>query len=291
MIVGISTPGWERDSLAWRLYQHGRKVQSGEITDPTFFFRAWEPTAPDADHTDPKVWAEANPSLGAFLHAEDFASAVASTDENEFRRFRLGQWTSTQSVAFASGVWDAAGAERDVPEGTEVVVCFAAARRRDTVALVGATFDGYVFPVRIWESSERVDPNDVADELRAVWARYYVREFLCSEADWSWVLLQLADEGLPVTKVPRSPQRLALQWQAFFDAISEQRLTHDPDPTLARHAANLSLIAGPSGLRPDLDVAEGAPIAGALASMIAYDGVMRVDPDPEPFVVLPSGVG
>ena len=87
-----------------------------------------EPSDPEADHTDPKVWAEANPSLGAFLHAEDFAAAVASTDENEFRRFRLGQWTSTHSVAFPSGVWEAAAAERDVPDGAEVVVCFTAAR-------------------------------------------------------------------------------------------------------------------------------------------------------------------
>ena len=90
-----------------------------------------------------------------------------------------------------------------------------------------------------------------------MWARYWVRDLLCSEADWSWVLLQLADEGLPVTKVPRSPQRLALQWQTFFDATVERRLTHAPDPVLARHVANLSLISGPSGLRPDLDVAAG----------------------------------
>jgi phage terminase large subunit-like protein len=292
MIVGISTPGWERASLAWRLYQHGKKVQAGELDDPTFFFRAWEPADPGADHTDPKTWAEANPSLGAFLHAEDFASAVASTDENEFRRFRLGQWTSTRSVAFASGVWDSAARERDVPEGTEVVVCFAAARQRDTVAIVGCTVDEpHVFPIRIWESSVRVDPVDVAEELRAVWARYSVPDLLCSEADWGWVLLQLADEGLPVTKVPRSPQRLALQWQAFSDATVVGRLTHAPDPVLARHVANLSLIAGPSGLRPDLDVAEGAPIAAVLAAMIAYDGVTRLGPLETPMIVLPTGVG
>jgi phage terminase large subunit-like protein len=291
MIVGISTPGWERDSLAWRLYQHGKKVQAGEITDPTFFFRAWEPTDSEADHTDPKVWAQANPSLGAFLHAEDFASAVASTDENEFRRFRLGQWTSTRSVAFPSGVWEAAAAERDVPEGTEVVVCFAAARQRDTVAIVGCTEDEpHVFPIRIWEASDRIDPSDVADELRAVWARYSVLDLLCSEADWSWVLLQLADEGLPVTKVPRSPQRLALQWQTFFDATLERRLTHAPDPVLARHVANLSLISGPSGLRPDLDVAQGQPIAAALGAMIAFDGVTRLEPRLTPYIGVPSGV-
>lgn len=277
MIVGISTPGWEKDSLAFRLYQHGKKILAGEIDDPTFFFRCWEPSDPEADHTDPKVWAEANPSLGAFLHAEDFASAVGSTDENEFRRFRLGQWTSTHSVAFPSGAWGGAEAERDIPFGAEVVVAFVAARQRDVVAIIGCTVDSpHISPVRIWEQGERVDPFDVAEELRAVCADYNVRDVVCSEHDWSWVLLQLADEGMPVTKVPRSPQRLAGQWQQFFDAIVEKRLTHDPDPILGRHAGNLALISGPSGLRPDLDVSEGAPIAAALAAMIAYDGVTRI---------------
>lgn len=46
---------------------------------------------------------------------------------------------------------------------------------------------------------------------------------------------------------------------------------------LARHVGNLGLVSGPSGLRPDLDVGEGQPIASALAAMIAYDGVTRVE--------------
>jgi phage terminase large subunit-like protein len=292
MLVGISTPGWERASLAYRLYEHGRKVQAGEVDDPTFFFRCFEPADPETDHTDPRIWAEANPSLGAFLHAEDFAAAVASTDENEFRRFRLGQWTSTRSVAFASGVWDAASTSVEVPDGTEVVICFTAARERDTIAIVGATLDEpHVFPIRIWEEADRVDPVDVAEELRAVWARYFVRELLCSEHDWSWVLLELAEEGLPVTKVPRSPQRLAAQWQQFFDAIVERRLTHADDTVLARHVANLALISGPSGLRPDLDVAGGQPVAAALATMIAYDGVARSEPAAGPTVIILPSVG
>lgn len=237
------------------------------------------------------MWKQANPSFGAFLHAEDFAAAVASTDENEFRRFRLGQWASTRSVAFRSGVWESAKAACEISDGTEVIASFVAARTRDTVAIVGCTLDDpHVFPVKVWESSQRVDPSDVPDELRAVWGRYNVRELLVSEADWTWVLLELADEGLPVVKVPRSPQRLALQWSAFSDAITERRLTHDPDPVLARHAANLAPISGSSGLRPDLDVAEGAPIAGILAAMIAYDGVTRIE-QPDPRIILPTEVG
>ena len=60
---------------------------------------------------------------------------------------------------------------------------------------------------------------------------------------------------------------------------------------LARHVANLSLISGPSGLRPDLDVAQGQPIAAALGAMIAFDGVTRLGPGATPTIVLPTGVG
>lgn len=194
----------------------------------------------------------------------------------------LNQWTTGRDVAFPEGVWAEAAAEMEVPAGTKVVVAFVAARARDTVAVVASTFDGHVFPIRIWESGERVDPNDVAEELRAVWSRDTVHDLLVSEHDWSWVMLELADEGLPIVKVPRSPQRLALQWQAFFDAVLERRLTHEDDPVLARHVSNLGLIPGPSGPRPDLDVGEGAPIASALAAMIAYDGMTRVEVKPSP---------
>jgi hypothetical protein len=79
-----------------------------------------------------------------------------------------------------------------------------------------------------------------------------------------------------------------LQWQQFFDAIIEWRLTHDPDPVLARHIGNLGLISGLSGLRPDLDIVEGQPIAAALGAMLAYDGVTRIGPGAELSIVLPT---
>ena len=60
---------------------------------------------------------------------------------------------------------------------------------------------------------------------------------------------------------------------------------------LARHAGNLALISGPSGLRPDLDVAEGHPVAAALACMVAYDGVARIEPAAELTMILPSSMG
>jgi phage terminase large subunit-like protein len=277
MTIGISTPGWEKDSLAWRLYQHGKKVTSGEIEDPTFFFKCFEPADPAADHTDPAVWQEANPALGAFLHEEDFASAIASTEEHEFRRFRLGQWTATRSVALPTGAWEACKIEREVKAGSPVVVAFVAARQRDCIALVAATFDGFVFPIAIFEPGERVEPREVAAAIREVFKTYDVRELLCQEHDWTWILLEMESEHLPIVKMPLSPQRLGKTWQAFSDAVLELRLTQSGDPALARHAGNLTLRSDRSGVRPELELASpGAFVNGAVAAMIAHERAIEL---------------
>jgi len=75
---------------------------------------------------------------------------------------------------------------------------------------------------------------------------------------------------------------MAQAWQVFDDAVPERRLTHSADPVLARHVANLTLRSDRSGVRPDLDVAEGQPIAAALAAMIALERVVALGAEPDP---------
>jgi phage terminase large subunit-like protein len=227
---------------------------------------------PDADHTDPVVWREANPALGAFLHEEDFASAIASTEEHEFRRFRLGQWTATRSVALPTGAWEACRVEREVKHGSPCVVAFVAARQRDCISLIASTFDGFVFPIATFEPGERVEPREVAAAIREVFGRFDVRELLSQEHDWTWILLEMESEHLPIVKMPLSPQRLGKSWQVFADAVMEHRLTQSGDAALARHVGNLVLRSDRSGVRPELELASpGAFVNGALAGMIAYE--------------------
>ena len=68
-----------------------------------------------------------------------------------------------------------------------------------------------------------------------------------------------------------------MQWSQFYDVTLEKRLSHDGDRRMARQVDNLSLISGPWGPRPDLDVAEGVPIATAPGAIITYDGVTRTE--------------
>jgi phage terminase large subunit-like protein len=110
LTLGITTAGHDRESMCYRLYEHGRKVVSGEVEDPSFFFRWWEPADPDADYREPSSWAEGNPGLGDFQHVRDFQAAALQAEEqgreNAFRRYRLNQWTSSEDAWLPWGAWD-----------------------------------------------------------------------------------------------------------------------------------------------------------------------------------------
>jgi phage terminase large subunit-like protein len=290
LLVGISTPGWERDSLAFRLYQHGRRVQSGEVQDPTFFFRCWEPADQECDYRQPAAWREANPALGAFLNEEDFQAALGTTPEMEFRRFRLGQWTSTQSAAFPYGAWEACAApDRQISTGETIMVGFDGARERDCTCLIGVTLDErpHIFPIEVFEPAEgaRVDPKNVAEAIRETCRRYDVQQIVCDEHLWSWVLLELESEGLPVLAMPQNAQRSVKCWQRFADAVLEGRLTHDGDLRLARHVANLILKSDRFGTRPTRDrTSPRSYIDAAMAAIWAYNQTLDQPPEPEALV-------
>lgn len=290
MLVGISTPGWMKDSLAYRLYEHGKRVNSGEEKDPTFFFACWEPSDPECDHTDPKVWRECNPALTTrreegFVSEDDFKAAIPITPEHEFRRFRLGQWTDTKDAAFPAGAWSSCLLEhRVVRKGEEVVLGFDGSRERDCTALIGCTMDGYLFPIEIYEASEgqRVDPKNMALAIQQSVAYYNVRALVADETLWTWVLLELADsEAIPVLAFPQNNFRYVKAWAKFSDAVMEKRLHHDGDLTLARHVANLVLKSDRFGIRAVRDrTSPGSYIDAAMASQFAYSHVVDLNTAP-----------
>lgn len=292
MIVGISTPGWEKDSLAFRLYEHGKQVRSGEVKDPHFFFACWEPKDPECDWTDPEVWRECNPALAEgtrdnqVVDEEDFRAALPTTPEHDFRRFRLGQWTSTRDAALKTGAWAArATPGRQLLVGEPMVLGFDGSRERDCTALIGCTLDGFLFEVEVWEpASERVDPKVVAETLRQVCGTWDVRSIACDETLWTWVLLELDAERYNVVAVPQNNFRYVKMWQRFEDGVMEGKITHDGSPTLARHVGNLVLKSDRFGRRATRDrTAPRSFIDAAMAAQFAYSEVVDLNTaEPEP---------
>ncbi len=280
LVAGFTTPGVRygtdgRDSLAWELYDHAKRIESGEISDPFFFARIWE-APPNCDVHDRDAWRAANPALGDFLSLEDMEAAALATPENEFRTKRLGQWVSAQAAWMPYGSWDACtapGLVRIPP----IVLGFDGSFSGDSTALVAATVEPspYVFVAGLWErpttapATWRVDRDEVKTAIRAACATYDVKAVVCDPHLWISELQELATERLPIEEYPQTPSRMIPAAQRFYEATTTGVMRHDGDPALARHIGNTTVR--PNGHLSKEHKDSGRKIDLAIAAVMAYD--------------------
>lgn len=263
LVLGITTAGSRTnslggDSLCYRLYQHGQRVVRKEVDDPSFFFAWWEPKmGAEADHRDPKVWAEANPGLMTIVDEEDFRSTVMRTSEAEFRTKRTNVWVTGAESALPHGAWDAlADPTRTVTADDRVVLFFDGSWANDCTALVGATIEEtpHLFVVALWEKNDdaewRVPILEVEETIRNACREYSVVEVCCDPFRWQRSLQTLEADRLPMVEFPMSIPRVVPAWQTFYEAVVDRRLTHDGNSALARHAENTVLKRDQRGARP-----------------------------------------
>jgi phage terminase large subunit-like protein len=259
LMVGITTAGVRtdttgQDSLCYGLYQYGQRVASGELDDPTFFMAWWEPRNPEADHRDPATWREANPGLADLVSAEDLASAVLRTPENEFRTKRCNQWVATEQAWFPTGLWDSLAVRRAVPDGSEVVLAFDGSFSGDSTGLtVHSVVDLHMDVVACWEKPTgetgwRVNPDEVETTLRDAFERWKVRHCVYDPRIWQQMFERLAAEGYPCEAMPQGLAMIQAA-QRLYDAAKDRKLTHSGEQRLARHVGNAVIKATPQGWR------------------------------------------
>ena len=267
LMVGITTAGARtdqhgRDSLCFQLYLHGRRVVSGEIDDPAFFFAWWEPEAGvEADHTDPAVWAESNPGLGDLCAVEDFHATLPRTPEAEFRTKRTNVWTVHSSSALPHGVWGKLASDRIIDPETRVVLVGDGSWSGDSTALLAVTVEErpHLWPVGLWEKPEgvrdwRVPVAEVEQAIRHASKALPVVEVAMDPYRWQRSMQILEDEGLPIVEYPMgSVERMVKAWKVFYDAALDEGLTHSGDPALERHVGNMVLKLDARGARPTKD--------------------------------------
>ena len=245
MLIGITTAGYDRQSLCYRLYDYGKKVATEELEDDAFFFNWWEPTDPDSNYANPDVWAQCNPGLGDFVSEDDIAGLCKGEPENQFRRYRLNQWTKTYSAWLKPGAWDElANEDADFLDDEEIVCGFDGSWSNDSTAFVAIGVSSHhIKVIEAWEKPPgeddwRVDVADVEDAIKAFCDSHNVVEVACDPSFWKATLQHLADEGYPMVEIPNSPARMMPATKAFEDAVYEKRLSHSGDPRLARHIDN-----------------------------------------------------
>jgi phage terminase large subunit-like protein len=240
MIVGITTAGFDRQSLAWDLYERGR---NGEL-----FYWWREPADPNCDWTDPASWAEANPALGDFLHLEALEEDVKVTPESSFRRYHLNQWTTTHSAWLPHGTWSACEDRTRIVDPSEPVVLFLdGSWANDSTGIVGATIRAphHLFKVGLWTPDPGLGHIDMAKVERGVrdaLAAYNVRQVAFDPRGFQDFFARFEAEGVPVIEWPtNSLNRMVPACEEFYRAVLAKTITHDGDDDLARHLANAVL--------------------------------------------------
>lgn len=267
----ISTAGYDLESPLGRLYSYGLRVdghqlngvpQKGEEKDPTFGM-CWYGPEPgqDVDPADESLWSVFNPAFSSFMNVDEFRSALQTTHESAFIRYRLNGWTSAESAWLPHGAWDAlVDPDNHLEHGDEVVLGFDGAWKGDSTGLVAVRLsDMRVEVLAAWEAPPgvkdwRTPQNEVEEALRDACDYFTVRELAADPWRWEQTLEALAAEGLPVLEFNTgSLANMIPATQNAYDLIRDGALTHDGDPRLARHIANCVLKEDRRGARVTKD--------------------------------------
>lgn len=239
MIVGITTAGYDRASLAWDLYERG---QRGEL-----FFWWKEPSDPKADWLDPAVWAEANPAFGDFLFPEALSEDAKVTPESAFRRYHLNQWTTTHTAWLPHGAWAAIeDRTRTFDPATPFVAFLDGSWANDSTGIVAATLENpHLSVLGSWYPEHdlgHVDMAAIETRVREVLAMPGCRELAFDPARFQDFFARLEADGLPVVEWHTNAlARMVPACQDFYSAVMERAVTHDGDPRLTEHIANAVL--------------------------------------------------
>jgi phage terminase large subunit-like protein len=297
LMIATTTAGTKsdqtgQDSTAFGLYNHLKRVASGETIDPSFFGAWWE-APPEADHRTEEAWKAGNPGYGVLNSPEDFKSMVARTPEAEFRTKRCNQWVSSQLSWLPTGTWDACKGETTLEgkdyilgldgsfSGDATVVTYATIEEVPQVGIVGA----WEKDAQIHDDTWRVDVLEVEDRIREfVKHNPNVKEIACDPYRWTRTMQVLAEEGYPIVEYPSTnARRMVPACSKFYDAVVDQKLIHDGNPLLARHLSNAVVKVDQLGPRiVKENRASQRRIDAAVAVVLAFDRatVSRIELEP-----------
>lgn len=278
--AGVMYDTLGQESICYRLYKHGVEVANKVTEDPSFFF-AWWGAPEGADHRDPEVWQRANPAYGDLIDPEDFAAAVVTTPEAEFRTKRMNQWVSAATSWLPAGAWDECiDTKRKIPDGAPVVLGFDGSYNNDSTALVVCTVGDDPYLDVVWAAERPKDaPNDwvvpiedAEDAIREACKRWKVKEVACDPSRWARSMQVLESERLPMVEFPQTGSRMIPATERFYEAVMNQAVTHSGNPDLARHIGNAVIRRTTHGGHLQKD-AKGSPrkIDLAVAAVMALD--------------------
>ena len=249
LVLGITTAGGNTDTLLGRLYEHGKRVVSGEVEDDQFGFWWWEASNED-DPTDPNIWKKANPNLAeGLLDESDFEAAIASSGSAGFagfQRFRLNQWVRLAGEDFMSPhFWAEAKREGSIEPGARICAGFDGSVSGDATGLVAIDVETGTMKVLALFEPDPTDPewsvnrDEVNAAIRKMFETYDVAMLWADPSFYEPDVLEWSQTWKRrVERIPPTNHRIAPMAQQFITDVVNKEIGHDGDPRLQRHVLN-----------------------------------------------------
>lgn len=155
LVFGITTAGYDRQTLCWQLHEYTEKVLDQVLVDDSFFGVIYCLDAED-DWLDESCWAKANPNLGVskYLKAMQVEAGQARempSQTNVFQRKHLDIWTQASERWMSAEHWEACALGVDAA-GLRGRVCYGGL---DLSSNVDVTALAMVFPPETEEEPYR----------------------------------------------------------------------------------------------------------------------------------------
>lgn len=283
LVLGVTTPGYNLDCAAHELY---KEAKAG--ADPDLYATIYEPDDPECAPTDEAEWKRSNP---AFDESPALRKALKRHSRrmplNDFRRFRLGQWTTTQKAWLPYGRFDALKRDVPIPTGARVWLALDGSWSGDTTAVLACDEQYRLEVVGHWappamnpDKAWRVPMSKVEQALRDACAKWDVEEIAFDPARWARTMQGLEAEGLPVVEYPQNAQRMAPATTIFYDAVMDNALSwvaNEWGSVLAAHisAAETEDTKNGSMIRKPAFVEAFNNVDCAVAAIMAHDRAAR----------------
>lgn len=261
--VGISTAGFNLNSVLGDLYQRGKAGEEG------FYFKWYE--ASDVDNPD--TWKDANPS--SWITKKDLLRESKRHPRPVFQRLHLNRWTKSEEAWLPQGVWaDCEDTSLTIDPGDEVYVGVDLGLKTDPTAIVlVCPKDGrYVVRAHIFAEKDAHYENDgyqqILDKLLEIGHEQHVLEYVFDPSGAYIIMEELTSRGYECIEYPQTNKRMARASEILYDYITTKRIAHNGDPYLANHidAAYVKWVG--EGLRLWKDK-KRSPMDAAIALSLA----------------------
>lgn len=297
-MITISTAGANLDSplglLRAQAHQFPSFVRDDEAkrnfaSSEDFVLHEWC-LNPDEDVDDMGLVVKTNPASWQTVKALKRRHDSPSTTPWQWRRFACGIWTEGEEPWIDPRMWDALKDLSLAITATEPVwLAVDLGVRHDStgIVLMQPQDDLYACEAIILRppGGEGALPFEVVEsELRALCAKYEVREVIYDPWSFRRSAELLQQEGLPMVEFPQSPERLANASANLYRLIDGRLLRHNGDLEFRAHVVAGVTKETERGWRLQKDPKMRRPIDALIAlSMVAFSAA---SPAPQPFAFI-----